>query len=144
MYITTSTHTAVNPCSSNQNLTYISRKFIEDMENIYIPTDILDSFQVSTFPGSTSRPFMRSLTAPADIEEPGSYHFPSSARRMARERVGRVRTIADVSLGLPRGDIALYLMANQITKLPRELFNLQKLTILSIRTFPSTFCHACY
>lgn len=119
---------------SNHNLTYISRKFVEDLENMYIPPDSLNNFrslELST--GIASRPFARSLTAPADVEESGSYHFASDARRMARERAGRVRTIADISLGLPKGQIALYLMANEITKLPKELFNLQKLTILSIR-----------
>ncbi|KAK2463633.1 hypothetical protein APHAL10511_004384 [Amanita phalloides] len=121
---------------SNLNLTYIPRKFIEDLENIYIPPDSLDNFrpaEAPTPPGITFRPFVRSLTAPADVEESGSYHFPSDTRRITRQRVGRVRTVSDMSLGLPKGEIALYLMANQITKLPKEFFNLQKLTILSIR-----------
>ena len=48
-----------------------------------------------------------------------------------------------MSLGFLKGDIALYLSDNEITKLPKELFNLQKLAILSISTFIFS-CHIRY
>jgi len=90
---------------------------------------------MSTSPGNLHRPFSRSLTAPADNEDFGSYLSSSETRTVARERARRVKTISDMPLGFPKGDIALYLMGNQITKLPKELFNLQKITILSISAF---------
>ena len=138
---------AANSHRSNKGLTHISRKFIEDLENIYIPPISLDSFrptdsEMSTSPGNPYRLFSRSLTAPAEIEDFGSYLSSSEAKTVARERARRVKTISDVSLGFPKGDIALYLMGNQITKLPKELFNLQKLTILSISSFYLRPCHA--
>jgi Leucine-rich repeat (LRR) protein len=104
----------VNLRRRHSGLTHISRKFIEDLENIYIPPGSLDHFrppEESTSPGNTSRPFFR--------------------------------TISDMSLGFLKGDIALYLSDNEITKLPKELFNLQKLAILSISTFIFS-CHIRY
>ena len=130
----------------HSGLTHISQKFIEDLENIYIPPGSLDHFrapQMSTSPGNTSRHFSRSQTAPADIEDSGSYLFLSEARRITGDGNRRVRTISDMSLGFPKGDIALYLSDNDITKLPKELFNLQKLAILSISTFIFS-CHIRY
>ncbi|KAF8637583.1 hypothetical protein AX17_002652 [Amanita inopinata Kibby_2008] len=128
---------------SNNSLTYVPQRFIEDLEKIYIPPDSLERFQLTSdspvSPHNNARPLTRSHTAPADVEESGSYLFQTDTRRILRMNAGRTRTIADISLGLPKGEIALYLMANQITTLPQELFNLQKLTILSIRHNRLTF-----
>lgn len=39
-------------------------------------------------------------------------------------------------VGVARHDLQLYLAGNEITRLPTELFHLDKLTFLSLRTFP--------
>ncbi|PFH51953.1 hypothetical protein AMATHDRAFT_2657 [Amanita thiersii Skay4041] len=123
---------------SNNNLTHIPSRFIEDLEKMYIPPESLEQFKLTShstaFQSLSPRPFARHHTAPADIEDIQSFlSSPNMTSRLVRANGERTRTVADVSLGLPKGEIALYLTANQISKLPIELFVLQKLTILSIR-----------
>ncbi|KIL69402.1 hypothetical protein M378DRAFT_8056 [Amanita muscaria Koide BX008] len=132
-------HGTIDLCDCG--LTRIPRKFIEDLGKIYILPDTRDDFHVGSTspPQHTSRTFMRSLTAPADVEVPGSYLLQSDIRRMSRTSAGRVRTVAEFPLGIPKGQIALLLANNRITSLPKELFALEKLTILSIRSNRVTY-----
>ena len=45
----------------------------------------------------------------------------------------RTASISESSTGLARDELQLYLAGNKITRLPRELFYLIKLTVLSLR-----------
>ena len=68
--------------------------------------------------------FTRVNTAPA-----GTFGFFPS-RSTASDRT---RSIADASIGLAREQLQLFLAGNQIRSLPRELFGLDKLTVLILR-----------
>lgn len=117
-------------------MTHIPQKFIADLENWFVPPLKLEEVNakrlvaaqantsVQSVPGG--RLFTRVATAPASAD--GS--FP----RLFGERT---RTFLDASLGLPREELRLNLAVNMITQIPLEMFNLQKLTILSLRKYLS-------
>jgi hypothetical protein len=52
---------------------------------------------------------------------------------MPRSFAERTRSIADASVGLAREHLQLFLSGNQIRHLPRELFSLEKMTVLILR-----------
>lgn len=47
----------------------------------------------------------------------------------------RATSISESCTGLARDEVQLYLSSNKIRKLPRELFNLTKMTVLSLRRY---------
>lgn len=125
------------------NLTYIP-SCISDLKNLVILP------RRELFPSSkpSDRKFKKSSTAPGLsglIKRPlsGSTLLPAIdiAKAPARRAFARADTSA-VSRFMPtkleisstHNGLELYLMSNRITSLPRELFELDRLVVLSLRT----------
>ncbi|KAJ6610235.1 hypothetical protein B0H10DRAFT_2061414 [Mycena sp. CBHHK59/15] len=103
---------------SNLNLSSIPEKFVEDLNNFYVPeanTELENTRHMpppSLPPPPEHRQFSRAITAPAVLGSTNS--FP--------------RTV-----GFAREKIQLFLAGNQISSLPSRLLCLDKLTTLSLR-----------
>ncbi|KAF8647741.1 hypothetical protein AX16_006576 [Volvariella volvacea WC 439] len=112
----------------NTNLTYIPQRFIADLEKFYVPPVDFEPVTPEKQGDRPSAPptkgggrlFTRVVTAPVGA---GNLFSRSPEN-------GRTQTFG----GLPREDIRLFLSGNQIAELPIELMNLQKLTVLSLRS----------
>jgi hypothetical protein len=121
---------------SSYNLTSIPKRISELGNFFVIPAKSEQahaSWTGSAYMGSNGgRLFTRTATAPASTIND---FFASRASANLR-----TSSIKDVSVGLPREEIQLFLAGNQIRSLPRELFYLQKMTVLIMRVW---FCTRC-
>ncbi|EGN95035.1 hypothetical protein SERLA73DRAFT_77050 [Serpula lacrymans var. lacrymans S7.3] len=100
---------------SNQQLTYIPPS-IADLSNFFNTSE--KSEQVNIVDATAVRSFSRVST--------GTESSSSRTRSF-----GRIKSI--VESGKERHELQLYLSGNQISNLPRELFSLQKMTVLILR-----------
>ncbi|EGO20527.1 hypothetical protein SERLADRAFT_417754 [Serpula lacrymans var. lacrymans S7.9] len=113
---------------SNQQLTYIPPS-IADLSNFFNTSE--KSEQVNIVDATAVRSFSRVST--------GTESSSSRTRSF-----GRIKSI--VESGKERHELQLYLSGNQISNLPRELFSLQKMTVLILRgnlltSIPSDISH---
>ena len=106
--------TDLGAMDSSHELTYIPR-FIEDLGKFFVAAEQLERAN-----STGGRLFSRTKTAPIRA----SYQSRSFER---------TTSISESSTGLAREELQLYLAANSIQKLPRELFSLKKMTVLSLR-----------
>lgn len=100
---------------SSRHLTYIPES-IGDLRNFYVLSQSVEHENVTG-----GRLFSRTRTTPNDIL---SSHIRSFER---------TPSFADPSAGQPREEIRLFLSANEIYKLPRELFSVTRMTVLALR-----------
>ncbi|KAJ7115911.1 hypothetical protein C8R44DRAFT_793625 [Mycena epipterygia] len=97
------------------NLSSIPKKAVKELADFFVPEEKVERLNAGKIaplappPLPPARQFGRSITAPAIL---------GSGER---------------AVGVARHDIQLYLAGNQITRLPAQLFHLDKLTFLSLR-----------
>ncbi|KIJ55490.1 hypothetical protein M422DRAFT_240110 [Sphaerobolus stellatus SS14] len=113
---------------SSQNLTYIPPSILHLKDLVVLPD------KIEAAPSLTvAREFSRSITAPALL--------PSPDIRSTRA-FGPIKTTGKLPFGRPRAlfsetpkhfDLRLFLSNNSIRKLPRELFALNSLVVLTLR-----------
>jgi hypothetical protein len=106
--------THVSTVYSSQELTCIPQS-IGDLGKFFVTAERAEHTNATG-----GRLFSRSKTTPIST----SYQSRSFER---------TTSISEASTGLAKDQIQLYLYANKIQKLPRELFSLTKMTVLSLR-----------
>ncbi|KAK0497297.1 hypothetical protein EDD18DRAFT_1072864 [Armillaria luteobubalina] len=98
---------------------------IDGLSKFFVPSDKQEREYVSespTSPALQQKVFRRNFTAPATTDA-------SKLRFVTRQSTRSI-----LSLGVPREEIHLQLRNNAISVLPIDLFDLQKLTLLGLRT----------
>ncbi|KAK0203029.1 hypothetical protein DFS33DRAFT_1262530 [Desarmillaria ectypa] len=106
-----------------RDLQLIPDTAIDGLSKFFVPSDKQEREYVSTSPMLQQKVFKRNFTAPATTD--------ASKSRFEM----RLSTCSVLSLGVPREEIHLQLRNNVISVLPIDLFDLQKLTLLGLRTF---------
>lgn len=110
---------------SGRGLQLIPDAAIDDLSKFFVPSDKQEREYVSESlisPVLQQKAFRRNFTAPTTTD--------ASKSRFAT----RQSTRSVLSLGVPREEIHLQLRNNAISVLPIDLFDLQKLTLLGLRT----------
>jgi hypothetical protein len=109
-------------CGRDRGFTFVPDSIIETIKClVYIPApDDFTALEVTRVKAG-SRPFARSQTAPADT---AGY---------SRALGERTRSVNVTSMHGMKAGIHLILSNNMITKLPRSIWELERLTVLSLR-----------
>ncbi|THV05480.1 hypothetical protein K435DRAFT_834829 [Dendrothele bispora CBS 962.96] len=104
----------------SRQLSYLPQEFLRDLNLLYVPSEKDERAHTSS-----SQAFQRTLTEPAlPFGRSGTFN--------------RTRSVTCNS-GFPRHEVQLFLASNKISSLPHQLFDLNKLTFLSLRDNKLTF-----
>ncbi|KAJ8469599.1 hypothetical protein ONZ45_g16841 [Pleurotus djamor] len=117
----------------NKNLTYIPEHALRDLQGFRALPEKAELLNAKKFLGTAQLPgerrqFHRVSTAPASTTNDLFPSFPE-----------RTSSAASINVGLPREEIQLFLSRNKIIFLPSLLFQIDRLTVLSLRANSVTY-----